>query len=92
MESRGLTAREVVDARKEKLGKREVAAILRGSNKVHAMRGAKTVSFDLKRDPPMEKDLYEAVLGPQGTLRAPAVRSGKTLVVGFNEDVWKTLF
>jgi arsenate reductase-like glutaredoxin family protein len=91
MEARKLTAREVVDARKVKLGKREVAAILRSTGKIHAMKGTKLVSFDLKRDPPVEKELYEALLGPTGSLRAPAIRTGKTLIVGFNEDSWKKL-
>ncbi len=84
-----MTAREVVDARKDKLGKREIAAILRGTNKIHAMKGKRVVEFDLKRDPPVEKDLYENLIGPTGSLRAPAVRSGKTLVVGFNEEHWQ---
>jgi arsenate reductase-like glutaredoxin family protein len=55
------------------------------------MKGTKLVSFDLKRDPPVEKELYEALLGPTGSLRAPAIRTGKTLIVGFNEDTWKKL-
>ena len=89
LEERGMAAKEVVDARKVKLGKREIAAILRGTSKVYAMRGKKSVEFDLKRDPPVEKVLYENLIGPTGSLRAPSVRSGKVLVVGFNEDVWK---
>ena len=36
--------------------------------------------------------MIEAMLGSTGNLRAPTVRLGKTLVVGFNEDTWKKLF
>ena len=34
---------------------------------------------------------HKSLLGPTGSLRAPAIRMGKTLVVGFNEDEWKKL-
>ena len=33
-------------------------------------------------------DVIEAMLGPTGNLRAPTLRVGKTVVVGFNEDVY----
>ena len=33
-------------------------------------------------------DVVEAMLGPTGNLRAPTLRVGKTVVVGFNEDVY----
>jgi hypothetical protein len=33
----------------------------------------------------------QAMLGPTGNLRAPTARVGKTLVVGFNEDVYSGL-
>ncbi len=34
------------------------------------------------------KDVIEAMLGPTGNLRAPTIRKGKTLLVGFNEEVF----
>ncbi len=33
------------------------------------------------------KDVVDAMLGPTGNLRAPTIRKGKTVIVGFNEDV-----
>jgi arsenate reductase-like glutaredoxin family protein len=89
---RRMAAREQVDARKVKMGKPQIAALLRGSTLVVASKGSKAVDFDLKRDPPVEKVLYEHLIGPTGNLRAPALRVGRTLVVGFNEDRWKSLF
>ncbi|MED5330314.1 MAG: ArsC family (seleno)protein [Planctomycetota bacterium] len=86
--SRKLRTKDVVDARKDKLGKREIAQILRRSNRVVAVRGQSILDWDLKRDPPIEKDLYAALLGPQGNLRAPSARVGKTLLVGFTDDAW----
>lgn len=91
MAQRGLAAREVVDARKTKIGKPQLAALLRGSNLVVASKGARSVDFNLRKDPPVEKVLYENLIGPTGNLRAPALRLGKTLVVGFHEERWKSL-
>lgn len=92
MAKRKLTAREVVDARKVKMGKPQIAALLRTSSKVVASKGKASTTFDLKKSPPVEKVLYENLLGPTGNLRAPALRVGKTLIVGFNEDAWKKVF
>jgi hypothetical protein len=33
--------------------------------------------------------VLEAVLGPTGNLRAPTLRVGKTLLVGFSEEVYR---
>ena len=34
------------------------------------------------------KEVVEAMLGPTGNLRAPTIRRGKTVLVGFNEEVF----
>ena len=31
------------------------------------------------------------MLGPTGNLRAPTLRAGKTLIVGFNEDAYSSV-
>lgn len=85
---RGATAREQVDARKVKVGKPQIAQILRGTHLVLAVKGSALVEFNLRQDPPVEKLLYENLIGPTGSLRAPAIRVGKTLVVGFSDESW----
>lgn len=35
------------------------------------------------------KDVIEAMLGPTGNLRAPTIRRGKTVLVGFNEELFE---
>jgi hypothetical protein len=37
------------------------------------------------------KDVVDAMLGPTGNLRAPTLRIGKTVVVGFNDEVYSEL-
>ena len=34
------------------------------------------------------KEAVEAMLGPTGNLRAPTLRVGKTVLVGFNDEVY----
>jgi arsenate reductase-like glutaredoxin family protein len=37
-------------------------------------------------------DVVAAMLGPTGNLRAPCIRTGKTLLVGFNEEAYARVF
>ena len=59
--------------------------------KLHAAKGKKVVAVDLKKDGLSEEELLKLVLGPTGNLRAPTLRVGKTLVVGFNEEMYNDI-
>lgn len=37
-------------------------------------------------------EVVEAMLGPTGNLRAPTIRRGKTVVVGYHDEVFEQLF
>lgn len=56
---------------------------------VVAQRG-KIVTFDMKTTRPDAPDLLAAMLGPTGNLRAPTVRVGTTLLVGFDADMYRS--
>ena len=56
----------------------------RASTVVIAKKGNVT-RFAMKTDPPDDASLLENMLGPTGNLRAPTIRKGKTLLVGFDE-------
>lgn len=45
----------------------------------------------MKKDPPTDDALAAHMLGPTGNLRAPTVRVGRTVFVGFNDDAYKDL-
>jgi len=34
------------------------------------------------------REVVDAMLGPTGNLRAPVIRSGKTVLVGFSEEAY----
>ncbi len=55
------------------------------------MKGRKVTDFDLKKDKPRKDDLLAVMLGATGNLRAPTVVRGKTVLVGFNQDVYEEI-
>lgn len=57
-------------------------------DKIVVAKGKKIASFDMKKSPPDDETLLAHLLGPTGNLRAPTVRKGKTLLVGFNEEAY----
>jgi len=66
--------------------------LARDAAKVIIAKGKKVVEFDLKADPPNERTLLKHMLGPTGNLRAPTIRYGDTLLVGFNVEMFENVF
>ena len=58
-------------------------ALIKGANKVIVAKGRKVQSFPGGK---ASKEIVDALLGPTGNLRAPTMRVGKTLLVGFDES------
>jgi hypothetical protein len=81
--------RERSDAGKERRGRAEALALAGTVDRIVVARGKKVVTFDMRSDPPNEETLAAHLLGPTGNLRAPALRRGKTLLVGFNEEAYQ---
>ena len=77
-----------MDAKKSRLGRAEALALAKSAARVVAIKGKSVVTFDMKT-PPSDVDLLNAILGPTGNLRAPTVRVGKTLLVGFDEAAYR---
>jgi arsenate reductase-like glutaredoxin family protein len=73
-----------------KLQAEDAKALLKGVTRLVAMKGKKIEAFDLKQD--STDDCVAAMLGPTGNLRAPAIRTGKTLLIGFNENCFDEAF
>ena len=73
----------------QKLGKSEVATLARNASTVYVAKGKKLVEF--KPAGKAGADVVEAMLGPTGNLRAPTIRRGKSVIVGFNEELYASL-
>jgi hypothetical protein len=80
----------VVDAKKDRRGRAEALALAKTVRKIVIAKGKKIATFDM-RNPPDDDTLTAHLLGPTGNLRAPTVRRGTTLYVGFHEDAYREL-
>lgn len=59
------------------------------ADKIVVAKGKKVVTFDMKKDRPDDTTLLAHLLGPTGNLRAPTLRLGKTLLVGYSDEAYK---
>jgi ABC-type arginine transport system ATPase subunit len=82
----------VVDATKDRRGRAEAIELARSVGRVIAARGKKVVVFDMTNDPPDDDTLAARLLGPSGNLKAPTLRIGDTLLVGFGEEAYRQVF
>ena len=64
--------------------------MLKPASKLIVAKGKKVNEFSVAKS--VSKDAVAAMLGPTGNLRAPTLRVGKTLLVGFNEEVYSDVF
>ena len=85
-------AAEVVDATKRRFGRDDALKLAKAADKIVAGKGKKVVVFDMKKDPPDDDTLAAALLGPSGNLKAPTLRVGGTLLVGFSEAAYRQVF
>ena len=84
--------KQEVSANHTKLGAEDVLRLSREVSKIVVAKGKKVLTFDMKKDPPGDDALLAALLGPTGNLRAPTIRKGMTLLVGFDEDMYRKVF
>jgi arsenate reductase-like glutaredoxin family protein len=82
---RKLAVKETVNATKVRFEPEAALALVRQAGRVVVAKGKKIIDFDMKRDPPDDETLLAHILGPSGKLRAPVIRRGSTLLIGFAE-------
>ena len=87
-DDKGISINEAVEARKQKIADDDAWELLSGAEKIVVGKGKKVVTFDPKTD--SREDILKSCLGRTGNLRAPTLKIGNLLVVGFNEDMYNT--
>jgi len=80
-----LTIQRQINARKERLGPDDAVRLARSVAHVWVTRGKKVVHLDMKKDQPSDREIVKLLIGPSGNLRAPTIRRGKKLFVGYDE-------
>ena len=68
----------------------EALSLLEGVTELCVAKGKRILRFDLERERPSDEEILELILGRSGKLRAPALRTGTRLVVGYNEELLET--
>tara|TARA_B100000809_G_scaffold140358_1_gene137925 strand:+ start:446 stop:694 length:249 start_codon:yes stop_codon:yes gene_type:complete len=81
-----------VNARQTSYRASEALAMVKQVNQLYVAKGKKVVTIDLKKEKPDEATLQKLLLGPTGNLRAPTLRKGKTLIVGFEPEMYRKVF
>lgn len=72
------------------MGEKEALALSAQVDEIYAAKGSKSVHINM-RSHPSKAELLAVLLGPTGNLRAPAIKHGRKLIVGFNEDMYRRL-
>jgi hypothetical protein len=91
LEQNALAVATTVDAGKEKRGREAALALAKSAAKVVVGKGKKVLTIDM-RQPPDDDTLAGLLLGPTGNLKAPTLRRGDTLLVGFSELAYRQVF
>jgi hypothetical protein len=81
----------VQSAAKQPLEGEAALSVLQGITRLDVAKGSRIVSLDLQKERPGDEELLELLLGRSGKLRAPAVRSGSRLLIGFNPALLEML-
>ena len=84
-----VTVAEQADAKKATIKGAAALDVLDGIDELYVAKGKKVEHVDLKKGKPDRATLLGLLLGPTGNLRAPTLRKGKTLIVGFEEETYK---
>jgi hypothetical protein len=66
--------------------------MVREAHRLIAAKGKKVTTIDLRTAPPADEILAGLMLGPTGNLRAPIMRVGQTILVGYNDQAFVDMF
>ena len=76
----------MADARKASLAEEAAWQVLAAAREIVVAKGRKQLVFDRRRD--SREAILKETLGRSGTLRAPTLRIGDRLLVGFNDELY----
>ena len=89
--SNNVTVSTEVNAKKQAYSESDARSLLNGIDLIISAKGKKVVTLSLKNPKLSWKEIAPLILGPTGNMRAPVVRKGKTLLVGFETATYQRL-
>lgn len=81
-----------MNARKTALRRTDALRLAHGVGEIYVAKGKRVIHMDLKSEKPNDDVLGGLLLIPTGNLRAPTLKKGRTLIVGFDEATYEALF
>ena len=84
-----MTLEDTADAKKERIDDEQAWQMIQQLDEVYIGKGKKVLSF--KPDADSREDILKAAMGRSGSLRAPTIKTGKRLFVGYNEAIYTAL-
>ncbi len=87
MEAHDIAVAETVNA-SQKLGRDAALGMARQAKRLIAAKGKKVTAVDVTSTTPSDDELAALMLGPTGNMRAPTMRVGQTLLVGYHDQVF----
>ena len=75
-----------------RLEQKDALAMLTDIEEIYVAKGKRVSHVDLRKENPGNDALLSLLLGPTGNLRAPTLRVGRTLLVGFDEATYQKMF
>ncbi len=79
------------DASKVRKGPEEALILAAKAQKLVAAKGKTIIRVDLGPKGATKEEMAALMMGPTGNLRAPTLLVGKTLIVGFNEEIYQEM-
>jgi arsenate reductase-like glutaredoxin family protein len=90
LEANKIGVATIVDCKAQPMAFAEAKELLNGVSKLYATKGTKLVELDVSEAD--DDELASLIIGPSGKLRAPTIKSGDVMVVGFQEEAYKKAF
>lgn len=81
-----------VNAKKTILADDDALKLVNEADELYATKGTKVVHVNLKKARPDDETLLALLIGPSGKLRAPTLKKGRTLIVGFDAAIYEKVF
>ena len=86
MTSNTVAIGETIDARKTRYEPKEAISFVRQADEAWIARGKTVHKIVFKKEEIADADLLKLIIGPSGFLRAPIIRRGKKIFIGFEAE------
>ncbi|WDP92585.1 MAG: hypothetical protein HUN04_23825 [Desulfobacter sp.] len=88
-EENGIEVDQTADARKEKIDTDGAWELISVQAQAFIGKGKKVLDFQPGDE--NREEILKAAMGRSGNLRAPTLKAGNRVFIGFNEDIYKNL-